>query len=833
MTRLGNLRIKSLGTAISGLLMVVAVLVVASSYFTVRQVDQIGRTWERFDKGAAAKADILGNLLGALGYGGVIHHFKDYVLRRDRLRIIKIQEKLFDISFALTAYRRLGINEQEKSALAQIQETLSKYAAAVVVAELMAASGASAQEIDMVVTIDDRSALDAFAVLHAAHLQGRQTSAQSVYRSVDLVKNLAPSVILVISGLLVILVVSFLWFTRSRLVKPLAHLECAMQKLASGDTKIDVPAITRDDELGTMAKTVLVFKENAIQRHQAEEALQKSEARLSGILEIVSAAVVSVDEACRVRLFNKGAQTTFGYAPEEVLGQPLEMLMPQSIHDHHRKLVKEFAISPKISRTMAERNEIAGLRKDGTEFPMEAGISRLDLNGDTIFTAVLNDITDRKKSEADLLEAKELAEAANRSKSNFLASMSHEIRTPMNGVLGMVGVLLDSDLSPEQRKQAQTIKDSGELLLLLLNDILDLSKIEAGQVELELLDFDLQGLLDSVVALWESRLQGKGLTFSIEIAADVAPVLKTDPTRIRQILFNLIGNAAKFTKQGGVDLDISQRHLTDDELELRFAVTDTGIGVSPEAQSRLFTKFSQADGSVTRKYGGTGLGLVICKQLTELLGGEINFESAPGEGSTFWFTVRCAPGDADAIESEIWMPEDTAIDASETDRPLRILVAEDNHVNQIVLQAMLSKFGHKIDMVGNGAEAVSAVMRAPYDLILMDVHMPEMDGITATQRIRDLSGETGNLPIIALTANAMKGDRETYLKAGMTDYVSKPINPQILFAAIAKCGGRKLTDEPQEMEFMKQGAQDGAEPDDAASALQELMGGLDDLIKEA
>ena len=207
--------------------------------------------------------------------------------------------------------------------------------------------------------------------------------------------------------------------------------------------------------------------------------------------------------------------------------------------------------------------------------------------------------------------------------------------------------------------------------------------------------------------------------------------------------------------------------------------------------------------------------------------------SAPGEGSTFWFTVRCAPGDADAIESEIWMPEDAAIDASETDRPLRILVAEDNHVNQIVLQAMLSKTGHKIDMVGNGAEAVSAVMRAPYDLILMDVHMPEMDGITATRRIRDLSGETGNLPIIALTANAMKGDRETYLKAGMTDYVSKPINPQILFAAIAKCGGRKLTDAPQEMEFMKQGAQDGAEPDDAASALQELMGGLDDLIKEA
>ena len=432
-----------------------------------------------------------------------------------------------------------------------------------------------------------------------------------------------------------------------------------------------------------------------------------------------------------------------------------------------------------------------------------------------------------------LVSAQRYAEAANQTKSEFLASMSHEIRTPMNGVIGMARVLLDGDLSEVQRKQALTIKNSGDALLSLLNDILDLSKIEAGQVELEVLDFDLQGLLDSVEALWESRLLGRGLTFSIETAPDVTHVLKTDPTRIRQILFNLIGNAAKFTKEGGVTLDISQRPLTDDKMELRFAVTDTGIGIEQEGQSRLFTKFSQADSSMTRKYGGTGLGLVICQQLAELLGGEIGYESTPGQGSTFWFTIHCKPGNAEAVDKEIWFPETGNTEVSVRDRPLRILVAEDNHVNQTVLLAILSKTGHKLDMVANGSEAVSAVMRVPYDLVLMDIQMPEMDGMTATRLIRDLPGEAGRIPIIALTANAMKGDQEKYIGAGMTDYVSKPINPQRLFLAIARCTGQEPIDIPHEKEVVKQAAHHVTDSGDDANGLEDLMGHLDDLIKEA
>jgi signal transduction histidine kinase/DNA-binding NarL/FixJ family response regulator len=443
----------------------------------------------------------------------------------------------------------------------------------------------------------------------------------------------------------------------------------------------------------------------------------------------------------------------------------------------------------------------------------------------------------------ELEERNEMLEHASQVKSDFLATMSHELRTPLSGVMGMARLLHQTDLSPEQLKLVHTIEDSGDGLLLLLNDILDLSKIEAGQVELELLDFDLRDLLRTMEALWEPRYRDKGLKFSIDVGDDVSTVLKTDPTRLRQILFNLIGNATKFTEAGGITVRVSQRPLSGGCLETRVEVEDTGIGIPLKARPDIFSKFTQGDGSTTRKFGGTGLGLTICKQLTELLGGEIGFDSAEGVGTTFWFTIRCVPGDPAAVVGDATGQDGGNEHIDGPVRPLKILVAEDHMVNQAVIRTLLENAGHRVDTVGDGIQAVSAVMRVDYDLVLMDIQMPEMDGIAATQKIRELPGETGNLPIIALTANAMKGDREQYLAAGMSDYLPKPVSPTDLKRVIARWapkGGQEPngpntenhTESPlEELPVLDRSVADELEQGLGAESMIKLMGQCADDIR--
>ena len=427
---------------------------------------------------------------------------------------------------------------------------------------------------------------------------------------------------------------------------------------------------------------------------------------------------------------------------------------------------------------------------------------------------------------APLAKAMQEAEQASRVKSEFLASMSHEIRSPLNGVLGMASLLLDGKLESDQRKKVETIQDSGGALLALINDILDLSKIEAGELTLEVIDFELSQLLDSLYSIWRPQIFAKGLEFRQDETGLFAPVLQSDPTRIRQILFNLLSNAFKFTESGHIALSVGQTRRRDGTIETKLTVRDTGVGIAADKQPLLFKSFSQADSSITRRFGGTGLGLAISKNLAEALGGTIGVESSERAGSTFWFSFVCPEGDAGRIA-----PPETGVPSASPDAaPLRILVAEDNNVNQQVIKGMLEKAGHRVFLVGNGVEAVNAVISTPYDLVLMDFQMPEMDGVTATRRIRELEAPGTRIPIIALTANAMKGDRENYLEAGMDDYVSKPIEPRLLFAAIQRCcrgegDGGPVADEPAGPDE----APDEAPDESAVVALRELLGEVDAL----
>ena len=510
---------------------------------------------------------------------------------------------------------------------------------------------------------------------------------------------------------------------------------------------------------------------------EALERTERSEERLRLAMEIADVHVWELDFRRR-ELVKVGAEDTFFDRPttyEELARDIWCRIDPRDLPEV-RGAWERFQRDGTPSRP-----EYRTPRSDGKEIWVQSAVRYFeDEDGRPLrMVGALQNVTARKAQERALIQAKEEAESATRAKSAFLATMSHEIRTPLNGVLGMAQAMATGTLDDEQRQRLDVIHQSGESLLAILNDVLDLSKIEAGKLALERAEFDLVETVQGAMGAFAATAQAKDLALTLKVQPAAQGVYLGDSVRVRQVLYNLISNGLKFTAKGGVKVTVSRRAG-----RLRLQVADSGIGVAPDKLAGLFQKFEQADASTTRRYGGTGLGLSICRDLAELMGGEIRAESAPGEGATFTVELpleRTADAPERAPRGMI-----AATQAMEDAAAIRILAAEDNGMNQFVLRTLLAQIGIEPTVVSNGREAVEAWAREPWDMILMDVQMPEVDGPTATGMIRARERAAGlpRTPIIALTANAMAHQVAEYVGAGMDDVVAKPIEAARLFEAI-------------------------------------------------
>ena len=505
--------------------------------------------------------------------------------------------------------------------------------------------------------------------------------------------------------------------------------------------------------------------------------LAESRARNRAIVDNMIDGAIHIDHTGNLVALNAAAEHIFGRRSGELRGRPMTTLLAGPHRDEFTARIRSHGAGS--GESLGEAREVTGVRRDGTQFPLYLAISGVNVGDHPVYTAVVRDLTETRARMQELAQARDDALAADRAKSQFLAVMSHEIRTPMNGLLGMLELLRDSQLSPQQQELIDTAEQSGNLLLNLINDILDLSKIEAGKLDVQDIDFDLRGTVEEITAMVASSARDKDLEMASFIEPDVPARVRGDPYRVRQVLMNLMGNAAKFTPSGEVVIHVAVAERHDDEVTLRVRIRDTGIGIDSEILPNLFRPFAQADSSTTRRYGGTGLGLVISKRLVELMGGEIGVESEPGQGSTFWFTLRLVRS------------RDEPANHSEDLNGVRVLIVDDNATNRLILERYLANWGAFTESTTDGRGALTALRRAltaeqPFELAILDLQMPEMDGLELAERI---SGDPALADTRLMMLSSMGHPGAGARRAGIAVSLLKPVRQSLLRDAVAKVLG--------------------------------------------
>lgn len=548
------------------------------------------------------------------------------------------------------------------------------------------------------------------------------------------------------------------------------------------------------------------------QRKQAEEEVKQHRdhllelvdertASLKAIVDHAADGIITIDDQGKVLSFNTAAETMFGYSAASMLGTNVNRLMPEPYHSHHDAHLKRYRETGE-AHILGMGRELIGQRQDGNVFPLYLAISEFQIAGQRRFTGILRDISAQKLLEANLIQAREVAEAANKAKSSFLANMSHELRTPLNAILGFSRLLRhDNNMTESQRKTLDLINRSGENLLNLINDVLDMSKIEAGRLEIENAPFDLHTMLSDIIELVRVRAESKGLKLQLEQQPSFPQFISGDETKLRQAVINLIGNAIKFTEQGTVTLRLSAETIDSNHSHLHIEVQDSGMGISPEDQGLIFEPFIQVGLRNTQK--GTGLGLSITRKLVELMGGELTVNSHLGQGACFRINLPAQLAET-SISREVNSNQSRVLGLAPGQGECRILIVEDQMENWLLLQRLLQDAGLSVRIAQNGMQGIEEFENWHPQLIWMDIRMPVLDGMETTRRIRRLKGGD-KVKIVALTASAFQEEREQIMAAGMDDFVGKPYRPDEIFDCLSRQLGLIFTrsqslDEPQQEE---------------------------------
>lgn len=582
--------------------------------------------------------------------------------------------------------------------------------------------------------------------------------------------------------LFTVLVMPFLYATYRRQQKHVAALQVEIQQRSQAEaeiralnTELDQRVKLRTEELGD---TIKRLQQEILERRVSEQERRKFAALVENSTELIG--IFSLDG--QMRYINPIGRKLSGIKDDVAINSlAITELLPEEWRQRaSQDLLPRLQQGPlEIEVPLRNRNDGRLIDTLQTVFLVQDP----QTNQAQCIAVVARDIRERKRHEQSLAQAKDVAESAARAKDEFLANMSHEIRTPMNGIIGMVDLLQDTGLNDEQNEFVQLLRRSADSLLRVIDDMLDISRIEAGQLEIHEAEFNLPELLEEAMRPFQPGVDRKNLTLDLQIADNVPHAVIGDSARLRRVLAHLLSNALKYTDKGSIRLQVETLKNDSDVAELRFSIIDTGIGIAPELQQSIFAPFTQADASATRRQGGTGLGLTLAQRLVQLMGGHIDVDSTPGQGSTFSFSLCLArlPDGDDQVQEPVAPPTHYGR------RQLSVLVAEDNFINQTLIGSLLEHLGHQVTVVENGQQAVDAQRQQVFDLILMDVHMPVMDGLVATRAIRDYEAEQGlaPTPVIALTANNREGDRQRCLRAGMNDFIAKPVSREALLKAFS------------------------------------------------